>query len=204
MEEWISLREFSRRREVSLGAVQKAIRSGRVKAVERAANGRCISIEYYAATAQWNGNTDLDQAGRNGKIMGSSDAPDSAVANGKSVPGATVSPAAEKDQHGYYDARAGLARAQRQRAELDNLERQGALVSASDVREQQFEICRQLRDKLEQIPANLSERLAAETDPARAEHLLRTSIRNALNELSRGFAIDDAAGGIAERARVVA
>src|SRR4051812_5004703 len=66
VEEWISLREFSRRREVSLGAVQKAIASGRVTAVKRHASGALDAIEYHAATQQWNTNTDVDQAMRAG------------------------------------------------------------------------------------------------------------------------------------------
>lgn len=65
VEDWISLREFSRRRGVSLTAVQRAIADGRVKAVRRnEASGNLEAIEYHAGSREWNENTDLTQAAR--------------------------------------------------------------------------------------------------------------------------------------------
>jgi hypothetical protein len=75
VEEWVSLREFARRRGVSLQAVQKAIASGRVTAVKRAdpgpegQPGRILAIEVTAATQQWNRNTDPTEAAKSGKII---------------------------------------------------------------------------------------------------------------------------------------
>ena len=75
VEEWVSLREFARRRGVSLQAVQKAIASGRVTAVRRAdagpegQPGRILGIEVNAATQQWNRNTDPTEAAKSGKVI---------------------------------------------------------------------------------------------------------------------------------------
>lgn len=75
VEEWVSLREFARRRGVSLQAVQKAIASGRVAAVRRADPGtagqlgRILAIEVSAATQQWNRNTDPTEAAKSGKVI---------------------------------------------------------------------------------------------------------------------------------------
>jgi hypothetical protein len=231
MEEWISLREFSRRRGVTLGAVQKAIDSGRVKAVRRSeTTGRLVAIEYNQAIAEWNGNTDPDQAARAGQ------GPSAANARGPVAPGIPGTPvvqtipapggedsaaetggvggvlqpeqsasaAQDGDEHGYLGHRAKREEFQAKRAELDYLERVGLLVSVAEVRREQFDIFRQHRDKLEQISANISERLAAETDPQRCEHLLRTAIRNTLNELSSKLAIDAIAEGSAEGASIIA
>lgn len=202
MEEWISLREFSRRRSVTLSAVQKAIDSGRVKAVRRSENGRLVAIEHHAATAQWNGNTDLDQAARNGKILGPTEeiAQETNRANGAEEPpvgGSSSSADPDKDPHGYYEARADRERATAKRAELDYLERVGSLVSVTEVREQEFTIFRKLRDNLIAISDRLAPRLAAETDPVRVQHLISEEIRKALHELSRALGID-AAGGPGE------
>lgn len=81
VEEWVSLREFGRRREVSLQAVQKAIASGRVTAVRRAEPGpegqpgRILAIEVNAATQQWNRNTDPTEAAKSGKVIPGPSAP---------------------------------------------------------------------------------------------------------------------------------
>ena len=69
MADWISLREYSRRRNVTLGAVQKAIASGRVTAVRRDDKGRLVAIDAELATQQWSTNTDPDLALRTGTVV---------------------------------------------------------------------------------------------------------------------------------------
>jgi hypothetical protein len=91
VEEWVSLREFARRRGVSLQAVQKAIASGRVTAVRRADSGpdgqpgRITGIEVNQATAQWNRNTDPNEAAKSGKVI--------------PAPAAAQAPIATDEQH---------------------------------------------------------------------------------------------------------
>lgn len=69
-ENWISLREFARRRGVALSAVQKAIESKRVTAVRRSASGRLIGIDAVLGAIQWDQNTDPAEAAKNGKFAG--------------------------------------------------------------------------------------------------------------------------------------
>lgn len=215
MEEWISLREFARRREVTLGAVQKAIESKRVTAVRRSQAGRLTAIEFHQACLQWNRNTDPDQAGRAGQGLAASNtqptglsaasvAPgseDSAAgsANGELPLGKPPAAAQDNDEFGYLGHRAKREEFQAKRAELDYHERVGTLVSAADIREQQFTILREIRDNILAIATRVSPRLAAETDPMRIQVMLDDEHRKALNELSRALAID-VAGGAAGRA----
>lgn len=69
MADWVSLREFSRRRGVTLQAVQKAIATGRVTAVHRTDAGRLTAIDADQATQQWNANTDPELALRTGTVV---------------------------------------------------------------------------------------------------------------------------------------
>lgn len=75
--DWVSLREFSRRRGVALSAVQKAIDSGRVTAVRRNARGHLEAIDARLAAVQWDGNTDPVEALKNGKLPGQQQADES-------------------------------------------------------------------------------------------------------------------------------
>lgn len=215
MEEWISLREFARRREVTLGAVQKAIESGRVTSVRRSQAGRLTAIEFNAASTQWNRNTDPDQAGRAGQTPGAVNTPASAAAGpgggdnaaGREPPGPSqerpAAAAQDNDEFGYLGHRAKREEFQAKRAELDYHERVGTLVSAAEIREQQFTIFRELRDNILAISTRVSPRLAAETDPVRIQVMLDEEHRKALHELSRALAVD-IAGGTPERAGAAA
>lgn len=223
MPNWMSLRAYARHRGDALSAVQKAIANKRVSeaAVRRDDTGRLIGIDQELADREWALNTDPAEALKNGKNPSalltpapntspatSVDQPDGGATEGSeggadllSAPSAA---AAANEDSSYLEARTREKQFQAKKAELDYLERVGELVSAADVREEQFEIYRQLRDKLEQIPVSVAEKLAAETDPARAEHVLRSEIRKALDEFSRTLATDAAAEGAAERETVTA
>lgn len=202
MPNWMSLRAYARHRGVALSAVQKAIETNRVTAIKRSDEGRITGIDQELADQQWTLNTDPAEAAKNGKFASAQSSGEIGQLPLAPAPAASATPPAKgEEQNDYLAHRAKREEFQAKEAELSYLERIGELVSAAEVRERQFEIYRQHRDKMEQIPAHISERLAAETDPQRVEHLLRTVIRTNLNELSRAFAIDgEAAGGSAERA----
>lgn len=213
IEEWISLREFSRRRDVRLSAVQKAIETERVTAVRRDARGRLVAIEYHAATLQWNANTDPTQAERSGTQ--SVQAPpastatgelalvfDSLVATGGEERGekardSQAAPANDKDPHGYLESRAKTERFKSAQAELDYLKAIGLLVSRADeakVKERRY---RAMRDKLLGIADREAAVLAAERDPIQVHAILTKAIKQVLHELS-DEARTEVARGVAE------
>lgn len=71
MADWISLRDFARRRGCTLAAVQKAIATGRVSAgaVTRDARGRLSGIDADQAAIDWHDNTDPELALRTGTVV---------------------------------------------------------------------------------------------------------------------------------------
>jgi hypothetical protein len=214
----ISLREFARRRKVTLGAVQKAIKSGRVgdDAIERNQLGRVVKIDEDLANAHWAANTDPVEAARNGQFhtpasgsaaAGTVESPAVPAGQGEQLqleePGATsaapgVSAAAGGSQSQYLDARARRENFEAKSAELKYLENVGLLVSASEAREAAFRRYRTLRDKLINIPDRVATILAAERDPVVVHKLLTEELKRVLNELSDG-ARSAAAGGDSER-----
>jgi hypothetical protein len=229
-EEWISLREFARRRGVDLRAVQKAIESGRVTAVRRDERGRLVGIEVAAATMQWDMNTDPVEAAKSGKILGQVNGVGAQPMSGMSAiapavlnepAAATETPAtseaaaqqggaesaiaqtsgpapADKDPHGYYEARARREQFQSKQAELDYLQALGELVSSSEMRRISGRRYRTMRDKLLNIADRLAAVLAAERDPAQVHAVLTADIKRVLHELSDDASAELAAG-LAER-----
>lgn len=198
---WISLRAYARHRKVALSAVQKAIEAGRVTAVRRDEKGRCTGIDAALADQQWQQHTDPAEAAKNGKSTlppagAAIDAPagDELPLSAPEDAGAEQVASGKSDEFGYYEARARREKFQAKQAELDWLKRVGELVSVAAVRDEQFNIFRQLRDGMIVIPDRIAQRLAAETDPQRVHHLLNAEIRTALDECSRALAVDSAAG----------
>lgn len=192
----ISLREFARRRGVALSAVQKAIASGRITAVERKGD-RIVGIREVEATAQWDANTDPVEAARNGKLP-SGELPLEAAAE-PDLPAPAAAGAPVSNQAAYLEARARREQFDAKQSELDYLKAVGLVVSASEVREAMFRRYRTLRDKLLNVPDRVATILAAERDPVAVHKLLTDEIKRVLNELSDG-ARSAAAGGDSERA----
>ena len=137
-EEWISLREFARRRGVALSAVQKAIETGRVTAVRRDSAGRLEAIEHQRASEEWNANTDPVQAARTGKVLETPSAPAPTLAvqatrelaepESQNADASDPIAVSDKDPHGYYKARAEREQHQAKLAELELLQELGRLV----------------------------------------------------------------------------
>jgi hypothetical protein len=200
-ENWVSLREFSRMRGVSLGAVQKAIESGRVTAVRRGVSGKLKGIEAKQAMHQWDGNTDADQAARSG-------APIMVGAGLFEVPptGADVqTPGDVPEGTGTNDQRYLAARARKQEfeaheAELRYLQALGRLIATDDLANVTAKRYAAIRDKLLNIPDRLATILAAEKDAARVHAQLTGEIKRVLNELANdSTASAEAAERSAER-----
>lgn len=201
-EEWISLREFARRHEVRLSAVQKAIESGRVTAIKREGS-RIVAIEFHAASQQWSANTDPVQAARSGHALSAPMQASGPVEQqlelaAKDEPPAATPASGDKDPHGYYEARAKRERHQAEMAELDLLEQLGKLVSVDEMRQVTGRRYRAMRDKLLNIPDRIAAVLAAEKDTARVHAALTAELKRVLHELSDDAGAE-AARGVAER-----
>jgi hypothetical protein len=170
MPELIGLREYARRRGVTLGAVQKAIKSGRIRSIDG-------KIDPEVADIQWRRNTDVAQQ------RGAA-----AVASVAST--ATIAPKAPRGDDDptagpqLLESRARREQAMAELAELELAEKRGELVAVADVEKALVSKVLGVRDSLDTLADRLSPLLAAETDPAKVYAMLRSEIRQVLAQLS--------------------
>ena len=194
IENWVSLREFSRNRGVRLAAVQKAIESGRVTAVKRGNTGRLAGIEMNRATLEWNRNTDPDQAARAGNLT----LPPTDELQFDSPAPSTAQPADDAVNASYLASRARRQEIEAKTAELEYAKALGQLVSSEELKRVNGRRYRALRDMLLNIPDRISTVVAAERDPARVHAAMTVELKRVLNELSDDAAAE-VAGGVDER-----
>lgn len=204
MANWISLREFARRRDVTLQAVQKAIATNRISpaAVRRDDNGRLKAIDADQAAIDWHRNTDPELALRTGTVIpapqadtaspgGSRQLVDLEVAGVETAPRGQAASDAAGDLLGepaepdsFRRDRAENERLKRVNGELDLAERMQLLVTAESVRRAAYESARDVHNKLIRMPDSLAPLLAAETDAVKIHALMSHAIREALNGLA--------------------
>jgi hypothetical protein len=155
----MSQRAYARHRGVAVSAVQKAIDSGRISTLP---DGQ---IDSDAADEQWAHNT------RQAAPPASRRAhqPDDDEVFGASQ---------------YTKARAVREHYQARLAKLEFEEKTGKLVPADDVKIAAFNLFRQFRDHMLNIPDRLAAILAAEADAAKVYEILAGEIRKALNEFA--------------------
>lgn len=166
----LSLRAYAKHRGVSLAAVQKAIKSGRIAT---AADG---SIDSERADADWSAKTRPGQKRRS---------PAPAIV-------APVVPFVEpprSDPGGaggldYFRARAIRESYLARLAKIEFEEKSAKLVSRDEVQIAAFTKARTVRDSLLNIPDRLAATLAAEADADNVHQMLTVEIRKALNELA--------------------
>ncbi|PTR17486.1 hypothetical protein C8R31_101650 [Nitrosospira sp. Nsp2] len=192
---YVSLREFSRRLNVRLSAVQKAIASGRVTSVKRGHGGRLCGVDPELGLQEWARNTDPCEAAKSGKVIEAPAAPQlmfevqtSAQSNPDSLP--PTEPAAP----GYQDHRTKREKHLADIAELEYLERVGQLVSAKEVERETMSIFSLLKISMFRIIDRKAQQLATETDPARIERLLRAEFTQVFDECSRELDTSTAEG----------
>lgn len=163
----ISQRAYAKHRGVSLAAVQKAIKAGRIRT---AADGK---IDAAQADADWERNTGPRQ--QTGKAASSVPPPKPAPA-----------PAAEPMPGGldYARARAVRENYMARLAKIDFEERSGKLVSRDEVQVAAFNKFRTFRDGMLNIPDRVSALLAAESDASKVHGSLTSEIRKALLEFA--------------------
>jgi len=152
--------EYARRRGVTRAAVTKAVDTGRISI------GDDGLLDPEVADAEWDANTNPDQALRN---KGAGAAP-------------AIDPAAKR----WQDARARREERLADLAELDLQERRGELIHKGSVRKSLRAKVVQVRESLDSMADRLAPLLAAEADIAKVRALIRGELRHALSELARG------------------
>jgi len=166
----LSLRAYAKHRGVSLAAVQKAIRSGRIATT---ADG---SIDSERADADWSAKTRPGQKRRSpAPTMVAPVVP--FVEPPRSDPGG----AGGLD---YFRARAIRESYLARLAKIEFEEKSAKLVSRDEVQIAAFTKARTVRDSLLNIPDRLAATLAAETNADNVHQMLTVEIRKALDELA--------------------
>lgn len=202
MADWISLREFARRRDVTLQAVQKAIATKRITdaAVRRDGTGRLKAIDADQAAIDWHRNTDPELALRTGTVIPppasvvlanpdigipiSAGAPPDAIRQLALPASDAAADRAPLEDDSFRRDRAENERLKKVNAELDLAERLKLLVPVKEVRRVAFESLRETHDTLIRLPDRLAPLIAAETDPVKIHALMTHEIRGALNALA--------------------
>ncbi|MEO5355094.1 MAG: hypothetical protein H7835_18055 [Magnetococcus sp. XQGC-1] len=181
----ISIRSYARQRDVTEGAVRKAVKSGRIP-IE--ADG---TIDPAKANAAWERNTNPAQQRK----------PDPAPAKPEPAPTPAKPPLPPVRQPPQRPTEpesgpstAGMPNYQMSRAvretynakltRLEYEEKTGKLLNAEDVAKEAFALARRVRDRLLNIPSRMASVLASETDSKTIEALLSQELRIALEELS--------------------
>ena len=178
----MSLRAYARHRGVALSAVQKAIASGRIHPEPDG------SIDPIKADAQWDRHTRTAQP-TTPRVTTTRPPP---VAQHASQPAAPPPmPQASDDARGvdYHKARAVRETYSARLAKLEFEERTGKLISKDEVDIKYFQLARQLRDRMQQIPRKVAPEIVAlvvaDPDVRGVTDILDVAIREALEDLAR-------------------
>jgi hypothetical protein len=178
----MSLRAYARHRGVALSAVQKAIATGRIHPEP---DGR---IDPDKADAQWERHTRTAQPATP-RVTTTRPPP---VAQNASQPAAPPQqPKASDESRGvdYHKARAVRETYSARLAKLEFEERTGKLISKDEVDIKYFQLARQLRDRMQQIPRKVAPEIVAlvvaDPDVRGVTDILDVAIREALEDLAR-------------------
>ena len=174
----MSLRAYARHRGVALSAVQKAIASGRIHPEPDG------SIDPIKADAQWDRHTRTAQP-TTPRVTTARPPPVSQPAAPPPMPQAS------DDARGvdYHKARAVRETYSARLAKLEFEERTGKLISKDEVDIKYFQLARQLRDRMQQIPRKVAPEIVAlvvaDPDVRGVTDILDVAIREALEDLAR-------------------
>ena len=170
----MSVRAYAQHRGVSHPAVIKAIKSGRI------ATEPDGSIDPIKADAQWDRHTRSAQP---------TATPKASSARASAAPPPV--PQANDDARGvdYHKARAVRETYSARLAKLEFEERTGKLIRKDEVDVKYFQLARQLRDRLQQIPRKVAPEIVAlvvaDPDVRGVTDILDVAIREALEDLVR-------------------
>ena len=182
----LSIRAYARHRGVSHTAVSKAIQAGRITL---GADGK---INPEVADAEWERNTLPSQnlGNPSGNLNGNLKKTTAQVSTRAEV-AREVAPTLEPRTSGpdYQTSRAIREAYAARLAKLEYEERSGKLISKNEVDVKTFQLARQLRERIQQIPRKVAPQIVAAVvanpDPREVEELLDEAIREALEQLSK-------------------
>ena len=156
----IKISDFAKQKGVTVDAVSRAIRDGRLRESVVKTQGKYPRLLPDVALREWAENTTPGHGGNHAKQASEADSDD-----------APASFAASRAKREHYQAE--LAR-----LELET--KQASLVPADEVRKQAFSVARQVRDQLLNIPDRVAAELASVEDQFEIHRLLTGEIRKAL------------------------
>lgn len=196
MPEIISLREYARRKGVSLPAVQKAAANGRIEVIA-GATGRIKGIDWETQEAAWESNSKAPQrrphnpgGGRPRKDGQPPAAPKGRATTKTKDP----EPDPEDQSEEPADKPGGMSLAQIQRArelvklQIDNLklqEAKGELVRVDVVRSEYARLGSVVKSSLSNIPDRIASQLAGMTAAHEIHSLLTREINQAIEALQK-------------------
>lgn len=176
----ISAKEYAAHRGISLVAVSKAIKTGRLaNAIKGRAKGG-YQIDRDEADREWpTGERELLRDALAGRIESKS----------IQVQGLDLdeNPTTAGAAAAYVKARAVREAMNAKIAKLDLEEKAGRLIDAEQVKNEAFKAARAVRDSLLNIPDRLAPELAAETNQFKVHARLLEEMRRALEGLASAF-----------------
>lgn len=168
----LSLRAYSRHRDCTLGAVQKAIKTGRITLI----NGK---LDAEVADIQWAKNTRPDQQER-----GSLAQFEKTQADLANLTSGQILSAGADDVRGSGNnlsiEKSETENVRRQLLELQLAQKRGELVRTDDVERAMANKLKTASEILNSMADRLAPQLAAETDVNKLDSMLRTEIRRAM------------------------
>jgi len=171
----LSLRAYAKHRGVSLAAVQKAIKAGRVTTT---ADGK---IDPDKADNQWKSRTDPAKQQRKRKVAPAPPA-EPEVPSTPAEDGGGAEPEASPDD--YWKSRAAREYWESELSRLKAGREKGNLIVREAAEKAWGGMVVATRTKALYLPAQLANRLAAESDPINVEQILKDAIYRLLSELS--------------------
>ena len=178
-------REYARHRGVSLGAVQKALRAGRISANEEK------KIDSAVADRDWAINTDASRIAVSAIEVARPRAQKEisfAATAGEEAdkPAAEELTGSDNNASRYRESRASreFYVAAKQKLEYEQL--LGQLINVDEAKRIAFTSFRAIRDSVLNVAARIKDQLAAETDPHVCEELLERELSAALASVDVG------------------
>ena len=188
--EIVTLREFARRVGVSLTAVQKGVKNGRIEAITDD-TGKITGIDYQSQADAWTANSKHPQkrphnpGGGRPRNDGLPPATPQAVGGDRLPREKTQAPAGQMTMAEVQRARELV------KLQIDNLklrEAQGELVSAAEVKKQGHALATGIISALYNIPDRCADEIAGMSDPHAIHKLLLQEIDNAVEAIRKAYA----------------